>query len=64
MEEDLRHSTGHCGGGSVRRVPDVRWNHSCGGTGRVDPEGWGCATKETENGRWPQPFGQVAGICW
>ena len=39
-----------CGGSSVGRVPDVRWNPSCGGTGREDPEGWGRATKR--NGEW------------
>ena len=54
MEEALRHSTGPCGGGSVRRVPDVICNPLRGGTGREDPEGWERATKET---------GMVDGHC-
>ena len=64
MEDALRLSTGPCGGGFIRRVPDVRWNPSRGGTELEDPEEWGRATKETGNGRWSQPFGQVGGICW
>ena len=63
MNEALRHYTGPCGGRSVRRVSVVRLIPSRGGTGREDPEGWGRATKEIENGRWPQPFGKVRYIC-
>ena len=65
MEEALRHSTDPCGGGSGRRVPDIRWNPSCGGTGSEDPERWGRATQGMADGhshldRWAASVGRDA----
>ena len=56
MEDALRHPTGPCVIGSVRRVPDVRWNPLHDGTEQEEPEACGHSTKETGYCRWPQLF--------